>query len=228
MYTRLLKHRGKEVQHFGYEFNTFTFRSFNWLHEMFYYKGKKVINPKIEEFITPLSLAIWILSQPLNYEELKLYAGLLREGDINKLILILKNRYGFICYSIKDKNSFYGIGIANESKYLFRSIVQPCLDSVEKSIYVEEEVKSRTSVSLNANFKAKPGNELVRGNISKGLINWKKSGNIILVTNIVTKETVSYNLVSEAARALNLNRFIISRRIKDEKILNNLYKFSFL
>lgn len=60
MYTRLLKHRGKEVQHFGYEFNTFTFRSFNWLHEMFYHKGKKVINPMIEEFITPLSLAIWI------------------------------------------------------------------------------------------------------------------------------------------------------------------------
>lgn len=60
MYTRLLKHRGKEVQHFGYEFNTFTFRSFNWLHEMFYHKGKKVIKPMIEEFITPLSLAIWI------------------------------------------------------------------------------------------------------------------------------------------------------------------------
>lgn len=146
MYSIKLKPKGTEIIHHGYEFNTFTFRSFNWIHEMFYHKGKKVIKPFIENYMTPLSLAIWILSQPKNYEELKLYTGLRREEDINKLILILKNRYGFICYSIKDKNSFYGIGIANESKDLFRSIVQPYLDSVEKSIYGQE-VKSRTSLN---------------------------------------------------------------------------------
>jgi len=70
--------------------------------------------------------------------------------------------------------------------------------------------------------------DLARVNISKGLINWRKSGNTIVVTNIITKETVSYDSVSEAARALNVNRFTISRRIKDQKILNNLYKFSYL
>lgn len=122
---------GIESIHYIYEFNTFTFRSFNWIHEMFYHKGKIVIKAIIENYMTPLCLAIWILSQPKNYEEFKLYTGLRREEDINKLILILKNRYGFICYSIIDKNSFYGIGIANESKDLFRSIVQPYLDSVE-------------------------------------------------------------------------------------------------
>lgn len=60
MYTRLFKPRGKEVQHFGSSLKTFTFRSFHWLPEMFDHKGKKVINPMIEEFITPLSLAILI------------------------------------------------------------------------------------------------------------------------------------------------------------------------
>jgi hypothetical protein len=64
MYTRKLKHKGTEVIHYGYEFNTFTFRSFNWIHEMFYRKGKKVIKPIIENYMTPLCLAIWVSSQP--------------------------------------------------------------------------------------------------------------------------------------------------------------------
>lgn len=53
-------------------------------------------------------------------------------------------------------------------------------------------------------------------------------GKVLVVTNVVTNDTVSYNSVSDAARALNLNRFTISRRIKDKKILNGLYKFSYV
>lgn len=61
MYTRKLK-KGDEVkEYYGYEFNTFTFRSFNWIYEMFYNKGKKVISLKIEKYLTPLALAVWIM-----------------------------------------------------------------------------------------------------------------------------------------------------------------------
>lgn len=56
-YTRALK--GKI--HYGYEFNTYTFRSLKWIHSMFYKNGIKYINPNIVEYITPLSLAIWIM-----------------------------------------------------------------------------------------------------------------------------------------------------------------------
>jgi len=71
--------------------------------------------------------------------------------------------------------------------------------------------------------------ELARDNLSKGLINWNKAkGNVVVVTNVETKDTVSYNSLSDAAKALNVNRFTISRRIKDQKILNGLYKFSSL
>lgn len=60
MYTRRLK--GEQTQeHYGYEFNSFTFRSFNWIHELFYSKGKKVIHSDIEKYITPLALAVWIM-----------------------------------------------------------------------------------------------------------------------------------------------------------------------
>ena len=60
MYTRKLRHNEGEMIHCGFEFNTFTFRSFNWIYEMFYHKGKKVISPEIANYMTPLCLAIWI------------------------------------------------------------------------------------------------------------------------------------------------------------------------
>ena len=71
--------------------------------------------------------------------------------------------------------------------------------------------------------------ELARENISKGLINRDKAkGNIVVVTNVVTGDSVSYNSVSEASRVLNVNRFTLSRYLKDQKVLNGLYKFSYL
>lgn len=60
-YTRKLKKGDLVTEYYGYEFNTFTFRSFNWIYEMFYKKGKKVLSPNIGQFITPLALAVWIM-----------------------------------------------------------------------------------------------------------------------------------------------------------------------
>jgi hypothetical protein len=57
-YIRILKNGSIVKEHYGYEFNTFTFRSFNWLYDMFYRKGKKIIKPEIEKYLTPLALAI--------------------------------------------------------------------------------------------------------------------------------------------------------------------------
>ena len=59
--TIMLKHKGIKSIHYRFEFNTFTFRSFNWIHKMFYNRGKKYINKEIEEYLTPLALAIWIM-----------------------------------------------------------------------------------------------------------------------------------------------------------------------
>ena len=63
MYTRKLNNKNsKEIKVYnGYEFNTFTFRSFNWIHKLFYKKGKKTINSKLSNYLTPLALAIWIM-----------------------------------------------------------------------------------------------------------------------------------------------------------------------
>jgi hypothetical protein len=105
-----VKHKGIESIHYRYEFNTFTFRSFNLIHEMFYHKGKKVIKPVIENYITPLSLAIWISSLPLAYYKLQLNTGLRRKEDIDRLIAILTNRFGLTCYSFQYQ-SYYGLEV---------------------------------------------------------------------------------------------------------------------
>ena len=60
-YIRILKSKNNKKEYFGYEFNTYTFRSFNWIYDMFYRKGKKIISPKLENYLTPLALAIWIM-----------------------------------------------------------------------------------------------------------------------------------------------------------------------
>lgn len=62
-YVRILKNGSMVKEQYGYEFNTFTFRSFNWLYDMFYRKGKKIIKPEIEKYLTPLALAIWIMDE---------------------------------------------------------------------------------------------------------------------------------------------------------------------
>ena len=56
-YTRTLKSTEGKV-YYGYEFNTFTFRSFSWIHDLFYNKGRKVIPKNISEYLTPIALAV--------------------------------------------------------------------------------------------------------------------------------------------------------------------------
>jgi hypothetical protein len=57
-YTRTIK--GINKIYYGYEFNTFTFRSFVWIYQLFYRNGKKIVPLNIANYITPLTLAIWI------------------------------------------------------------------------------------------------------------------------------------------------------------------------
>jgi len=86
--------------YYGYEFNTFTFRSFNWIHKIFYKNGKKIL-PHIDQlsiYLTPLALAIWIMDD----------GGFVRHGirlstynftkeEHNTLVLFFKLKYNIDC-----------------------------------------------------------------------------------------------------------------------------------
>jgi hypothetical protein len=88
-YTRTLK--GIEKVYYGYEFNTFTFRSFYWIYESFYKNGRKVMPLNLELYFTPLSLAILIsddggytnagvriATNNFNFNEVEMLANILR------------------------------------------------------------------------------------------------------------------------------------------------------
>ena len=64
---KLNKRIKKEGTFFSYRVSSYTFSSLNWLHSMFYSFDKlenkyiKIIPLNIEEYLTPLALAIWFM-----------------------------------------------------------------------------------------------------------------------------------------------------------------------
>ena len=76
-------------------FRTFTFSSFNWIHENFYHKGKKIIPTLIAEYISPLALAIWIMDDGgwIKNRGLKLSTNCFTLKEIKFLVSILEEKY---------------------------------------------------------------------------------------------------------------------------------------
>jgi hypothetical protein len=59
--TTLINASNASKTHFGFEFDIFTFSSFNWLYDLFYVNGKKTIQPELINYFTPMSLAFLIM-----------------------------------------------------------------------------------------------------------------------------------------------------------------------
>ena len=51
----------KNEVYYSIIFYTWTFSSFNWIHELFYIDNKKRVPKNIKDYLTPLALAIWIM-----------------------------------------------------------------------------------------------------------------------------------------------------------------------
>lgn len=97
-YTRILKSGYKVKEHYGYEFNTFTFRSFNWIYNMFYSKGKKIISTEIEKYLTPLALAVWIMNDGgWANPGVRISTYNFNQNEIKFLVLLLKKLYDLNC-----------------------------------------------------------------------------------------------------------------------------------
>jgi hypothetical protein len=97
-YTRILKNGYKVKEHYGYEFNTFTFRSFNWIYNMFYRKGKKIISTEIEKYLTPLALTVWIMDDG-GWANIgvRISTYNFNQTEIKFLVLLLKKLYDLDC-----------------------------------------------------------------------------------------------------------------------------------
>ena len=106
-------------------FNTFTFSSFNWIHELWYQDNIKKVPCNIDEFLTPLALAIWIMDDGSKIgNSLKLATNCFTYSDCLLLVKTLFNNFN-IKASIQSAGvpNQYCIYIFIESMPLLREIV---------------------------------------------------------------------------------------------------------
>ena len=129
-YTRTIK--GKEGKtYIGFEFNTFTFRSFSGLHKMFYNKGRKVVPLNIYEYLTPLSLAVWIMDDGgwANCG-IRIATNSFNLKEVELLNYTLNSKYNLetTIQNINIKNQ-YSIYVKKQSVNQLRNIVGPYVQS---------------------------------------------------------------------------------------------------
>jgi len=84
--------------YYSYKFKTFSFSTFNWIHELFYPENNiKRIPQNIKEFLSPQVLAIWIMDNGAIIISTNYY----NEEDINLLQQSLLENFGLL--TNKDK-----------------------------------------------------------------------------------------------------------------------------
>ena len=129
-YIRTIQSKQGKV-YYGYEFNTFTFRSFNWIHQMFYKKGTKVVPKNIYEYLTPLALAVWIMDDGgwVN-SGVRIATNSFKLKEVELLNGVLNSKFNLETTIqkiwVKDKYSIY---ITKKSVPNLRNIVIPFIHS---------------------------------------------------------------------------------------------------
>jgi len=126
-----IKQKGDKFYH--YRINSYTFSSFNWLHDMFYKKVEikytKIVPLNIKEFLTPLALAIWFMEDGSSLgKRARIVTNCFTLEEISFLCEVLKQKYDLTATPCKAgaKNG-YIIYIHKNSMELFASIIKPYL-----------------------------------------------------------------------------------------------------
>jgi hypothetical protein len=132
----------KEKTYFGYEFNTFTFKSFNWIHNSFYLKGIKIL-PKfiiLNIYLTPLALAVWIMNDGTFVKSgvrISTYNFTFQEHE--NLVYFFKIKYNIDCTIQKLDNRYclyIKVNSLNNLQNLVKSYIIP---SMQYKIGLKEE-----------------------------------------------------------------------------------------
>lgn len=108
-------------------FSTWTYTSFNWIHDIWYENRIKRVPFCIGEYLTPIALAIWIMDDGSKvYKGLKLSTNSFTYNDCLILINVLKDNFN-IKASIQSAGyeNQYIIYIWKESMNNLRNIVSP-------------------------------------------------------------------------------------------------------
>lgn len=121
--------------YYGYEFDVFTFSSLNWLYDLFYENGRKVIKPELINYLTPMSIAFFIMDDGgwvSGSKSVRISTNNFTLEEVELLAHMLKTKFNLDCtiqklskgkeYPLKDKYSLY---IKVASLPLLRRLVLP-------------------------------------------------------------------------------------------------------
>ena len=109
-------------------FRTFTFSSFDWIYEGFYGKGKKALPSWIEQYLSPIALAIWIMDDGTWIKDrgIKLCTDNFTLSDVKKLVDILTTKYGLKVSIVKTGIlNQYAIYIPKSNLHILVPLVSP-------------------------------------------------------------------------------------------------------
>ena len=90
--------KGGKIRYLS-RFKTYTYSSFNWIHEKFYKDNKKIIPQNISEYLSPIALAVWIQddggAKPKVSSGLKIATNSFTYEEVNFLAEVLRDKYKF-------------------------------------------------------------------------------------------------------------------------------------
>lgn len=112
-----------------FRFRTFTFSSFNWIYEAFYINNRKILPQFISEYLSPLTLAIWIMDDGTLVKNKGLsfasHSFTLEECKFLQKVLLEKYGLESSLHKITGKVNQYGLYILKSSLSELTRITRP-------------------------------------------------------------------------------------------------------
>jgi ubiquinol-cytochrome c reductase cytochrome b subunit len=111
--------------HYYYRINTYSSASFNWIHQVFYPNGIKIVPQNIATYLTPFALAVWIMDDGgVRNNGMMLSTYCFSREDNVLLCSVLWELYGLKC-TIHTKTEEPSIYVWPETMDKLRFIVLP-------------------------------------------------------------------------------------------------------
>ena len=117
--------KGGKIKHQS-SFNSYSYSSFNWILELFYKKDIKTIPPIIEDYLSPLALAIWIMDSGVKSNGGLKIINCYSYSECLLLLQVLHNKFELKATIQSTSLSYqYQINISKESILKLSKIVAP-------------------------------------------------------------------------------------------------------
>ena len=108
-----------------YRFNTYAYSNLLYIYKLFYSNKRKVIPGNIEEYLSPLALAIWIMDDG-NFKSpgVRIATNCFKKQEVELLVKALETKFQ-IKSTLHKNNGNYQLYIKKDSMSLLKNLVLP-------------------------------------------------------------------------------------------------------